>query len=480
MMPNFKKTGPFSFVADRDGDMKVPAEVIASDILMRSLRESKNEGSLQQLLNVAMMPGIIWKALAMPDVHQGYGFPIGGVAAFDAEEGLVSPGGVGYDINCGIMLLKTDLAYNEVKPKTPEIVDRLFSSIPTGNNKSGMQLNSSSLIEKIAREGCMWAEEMGYCTSEDRARMEDGGSLPVNSSSPLSASAKSRGMNQLLSIGGGNHFIEVQRVDHISDTQKAKILGIEEGQVMVMVHTGSRGLGHQVATDFMQLLSSKAEGSVIHPKDPQLNSAHIKSRLAERYLDAMNSAANFAHVNRALIMWKIRKIFSDIFGMDEYRVSLLYSLSHNMVKIENHNVDGSNIDLVVHRKGATRAFGPSRFSVKSPFSLTGQPVIVPGDMGTASYLLSGIDSNDSISLESACHGAGRIMSRHTALSSFKYSDIITDLKKSDIVAKAATRNGLIEESPGNYKNIDEVVRVASESGISCIVCRMKPMGVIKG
>ena len=230
----------------------------------------------------------------------------------------------------------------------------------------------------------------------------------------------------------------------------------------------------------MQLLSSKPEGSVIHPKDSQLISAHIKSRLAGRYLDAMNAAANFASVNRALIMWKIRKIFSDIFRVDEYRISLLYSLSHNMAKIENHNVDGNKIDLVVHRKGATRAFGPSRFPESSPFSLTGQPVIVPGDMGTASYLLSGMDNNDSISLESACHGAGRIMSRHSALSSFRYSDIIADLKKADIVAMAATHNGLIEESPGNYKNIDEVVRVAAGSGISGIVCRMKPMGVIKG
>ncbi len=460
--------------------MKVPAEVIASDTLMQSLKESKNEGSLKQLLNVAMMPGIIWKALAMPDVHQGYGFPIGGVAAFDAEEGLVSPGGVGYDINCGIMLLKTDLDYNEVKPKITEIVDRLFSSVPTGNNKSGMKLNGTSVIEEIAREGCIWAEENGYCTSGDRDRMEDRGSLPVNSSSPLSASAKSRGMNQLLSIGGGNHFIEVQKVDRVSDQQKSKILGVEEGQVMIMIHTGSRGLGHQVATDFMQLLSSKPEGSVIHPKDPQLISAHIKSRLAGRYLDAMNAAANFASVNRALIMWKIRKIFSDIFRMDEYEISPLYSLSHNMAKIENHNVDGNKIDMVVHRKGATRAFGPSRFPESSPFSLTGQPVIVPGDMGTASYLLSGNDNNDCISLESACHGAGRIMSRHTALSSFRYSDIIADLKKADIVARAATNNGLVEESPGNYKNIDEVVRVAAESGISGIVCRMKPMGVIKG
>jgi tRNA-splicing ligase RtcB len=479
-MAIFKKTGPFSFTAEREGEMKVPAEVIASDTLMQSLKESKNEGSLKQLLNVAMMPGIIWKALAMPDVHQGYGFPIGGVAAFDAEEGLVSPGGVGYDINCGIMLLKTDLDYNEVKPKITEIVDRLFSSVPTGNNKSGMKLNGTSVIEEIAREGCIWAEENGYCTSGDRDRMEDRGSLPVNSSSPLSASAKSRGMNQLLSIGGGNHFIEVQKVDRVSDQQKSKILGVEEGQVMIMIHTGSRGLGHQVATDFMQLLSSKPEGSVIHPKDPQLISAHIKSRLAGRYLDAMNAAANFASVNRALIMWKIRKIFSDIFRMDEYEISPLYSLSHNMAKIENHNVDGNKIDMVVHRKGATRAFGPSRFPESSPFSLTGQPVIVPGDMGTASYLLSGNDNNDCISLESACHGAGRIMSRHTALSSFRYSDIIADLKKADIVARAATNNGLVEESPGNYKNIDEVVRVAAESGISGIVCRMKPMGVIKG
>ena len=479
-MAIFKKTGPFSFTAEREDEMKVPAEVIASDTLMQSLKESKNEGSLKQLLNVAMMPGIIWKALAMPDVHQGYGFPIGGVAAFDAEEGLVSPGGVGYDINCGIMLLKTDLNYNEVKPKITEIVDRLFSSVPTGNNKSGMKLNDTSVIEEIARQGCFWAEENGYCTSGDRDRMEDRGSLPVNSSSPLSASAKARGMNQLLSIGGGNHFIEVQKVDRVSDQQKSKILGVEEGQVMIMIHTGSRGLGHQVATDFMQLLSSKPEGSVIHPKDPQLISAHIKSRLAGRYLDAMNAAANFASVNRALIMWKIRKIFSDIFRVDEYEISLLYSLSHNMAKIENHSVDGNKIDLVVHRKGATRAFGPSRFPESSPFSLTGQPVIVPGDMGTASYLLSGKDNNDSISLESACHGAGRIMSRHTALSSFRYTDIIADLKRADIVARAATHNGLIEESTGNYKNIDEVVRVAAESGISGIVCRMKPMGVIKG
>ncbi|EQD64033.1 protein belonging to Uncharacterized protein family UPF0027, partial [mine drainage metagenome] len=330
--------------------------------------------------------------------------------------------------------------------------------------------------------GVEWSIAKGYCTEEDSYRMEDRGSLAVKTTRSISEKAKSRGLNQLLSIGSGNHFIEIQRVDNIFDQAAASKFGLFTDEVTVMAHTGSRGLGHQVATDYLKTLSERPEGSIIHPVDSQLISAHIKSKIAQDYLDAMNGAANFAFVNRSLILWKIRQIFSRILGTkeDDPAIRLVYALSHNMAKFEEHIISGRRQNVIIHRKGATRAFSSGNPTLPSQFAETGQPVIVPGDMGTASYLLTGSKGNDLISFESSCHGAGRMMSRHQAVAKFKYSDVANDLESRGILVKSATRKGLVEEAPGSYKDIEGVIRVIAGSGISLPTCRLKPLGVIKG
>ncbi len=475
----FSKKDEFRYGAFDPSTMNVEAEVIASDFLMRSIEK---DGSLQQLVNVAMLPGLAGKVIAMPDIHQGYGFPIGGTAAFDQDEGLVSPGGVGYDINCGMLLIKTDIKFQEIADSIPQITDRLYHDIPAGNQKSAIKNISMRDLESVCSSGSEWAMENGYCTEKDRERMEDYGSIEIETLRPLSNMARQRGINQLLTIGSGNHFVEIQRVQSVIDQKKAAELGIFKDQVMVMVHTGSRGLGHQVASDFMKLVQSGHEGSILHPIDRQLNSAHIKSRIAADYLNAMNAAANFAYVNRAMILWKIRNVFRSClsFHDDDMKIELVYALSHNMAKFEEHVISGKRRRVVMHRKGSTRAFGPGHPELGGLLSRTGQPVIVPGDMGTASYVLVGNESNESLSYGTCCHGAGRMMSRKSATEKFQYNSVMQALTEAGITVKSSTKKGVVEEAPGSYKNIDSVIDAVSGSGIAKPVCRNLPVGVIKG
>jgi tRNA-splicing ligase RtcB len=479
MPVGFHKVDDYRYSAYDMSRMNVPAEVFASDAIMEA---SKRDSSLNQLLNITSLPGIVGRAIAMPDIHQGYGFPIGGVALFDFDEGLVSPGGVGYDINCGVILIRTGLDAKDVSPYVKELVDSLFREIPVGFNKAGLRNVSRHDIEQICLSGVKWSIDKGYINEEDSLKMEDRGSLLVESTSTISEEAKARGLNQLLSIGSGNHFIEIQRVDKILDNSAASKLGIFEGEVMVMAHTGSRGLGHQVATDYLKALSERPEGTIMHPEDSQLISAHIKSRIAHDYMEAMNSAANFAFANRSLILWKVRQIISQVLrtASDDPSIQLVYALSHNMAKVEDHLIDGKLQKVIIHRKGATRAFSSENPSLEGIFKAIGQPVIVPGDMGTASYLLTASKGNDAVSFESSCHGAGRTMSRHQSASRFSYAEVSGNLLAMGIRVRSATRKGLVEEAPGSYKDIEDVIEVTSKSQISKPTCKLKPLGVIKG
>lgn len=479
MNAEFARKSEFTWEAFDPEVMKVPARVFASDSIMEKVR---GDGSLNQLLNVASLPGIVGIAMAMPDIHQGYGFPIGGVAAFDQENGIISPGGVGYDINCGVTLLKSNLFFKDIGSQVKDLVGKLFAEIPTGANKGGMRNLSSKDLDDIISTGLRWLLERGYCTEQDLESTEDMGSLPVDIPSAVSGQARTRGQPQLMSLGSGNHFLEIQRVDRIIDEDACRKMGIQKDQIVVMTHTGSRGLGHQVATDYLRTLSSNPEGVVKHPRDPQLVSAQIKSKTAERYLSAMNAAANFAFANRGFLAWKTRKVFSEVLRMqpEDLGMSMIYGISHNMAKLEEQVISGKRSKVVIHRKGATRAFPPGSKMLNRQFSELGQPVLVPGDMGTASYLLLALNGNETISMSSSCHGAGRNMSRHKAKATFRFGEVLRELSNRGITAKSSSQSGIVEEAPGSYKDIDEVVRVVHGAGISKMVCRMVPIGVIKG
>lgn len=465
-------------VSDSSAGMRVPAYVHASEKLMKQIR---NDRSLEQLINVSTLPGITGSAVAMPDIHQGYGFPIGGVAAFDGEEGLISPGGVGYDINCGVSLIRSDLNFSDIKSKLTNLVENMFSTVPTGTGKKGLKVTHSQM-EDIMTGGLKWAVENNYATEDDILRTELGGSLRVNSTKSISGRALQRGMPQLMTLGAGNHFLEIQKVDKIYRPEVARSFGItSEGQITVMIHTGSRGFGHQVATDFLNILNSGTQDSIISPRDRQLVSAHIKSRTGENYLDSMSAAANFAYVNRQLITHAVRNVFEEVLKMkqEEIKMGLVYGLAHNIARFEEHEVDGTWKKVIVHRKGATRAF-PSKLMKDGVFSEFGHPVLIPGDMGSASYVLVGKNENLKLSFGSSCHGAGRSMSRHESLRTYTSSQIKNRLREIGVVAKSASDRVLVEEAPGSYKDVDEVVRSAEGAGLTDVVARMVPVGVIKG
>ncbi len=465
-------------IHDESAGMNVPAYVYASEKLIDQIR---NDKSLEQLVNVSTLPGIVGRAVAMPDIHQGYGFPIGGVAAFDYEEGLVSPGGVGYDINCGVSLLRTSLSFDEIKSRMRDLIDGLFGAVPTGTGKKGLRVKSSEL-DDILFSGLKWALENGYANENDLRSTELGGSLKVSRIDRISGRARERGMPQLMTLGAGNHFLEVQRVDEIYHPEIARTFGIEhKGQVTIMIHTGSRGFGHQVATDFLNILNSGVEGVVTSPRDRQLISAHIKSRVADDYLESMSAAANFAYVNRQLIADGVRKVFSGVLGQahEEMGMDVVYSLAHNIARVEEHSIDGKRKKLVVHRKGATRAF-PGGHVQSENFREFGHPVLIPGDMGSASYVLVGKQDNLERSFGSSCHGAGRSMSRHQSLRTHSSQQVKKMLNEIGVIARSASDRVLVEEAPGSYKNVDEVVRSAEGARLTDVVARLVPVGVIKG
>jgi len=446
------------------------------------LEKSLEEGSIDQVANVAALPGIVGSSLAMPDIHTGYGFSIGGVAAFDLSEGIISPGGVGYDINCGVRLLRTNLYKEDVAPKIKELVANFYRDIPTGvGSKGNLRLNSDE-HRKVLLKGARWVVEKGFGEKEDLERTESQGCIEGADPDLISSKAYERGRAQLGTLGSGNHFTEIQYVDEIYDESIANALGLFDRQITVMIHTGSRGFGHQVCTDFLEVMQKAVQKYGIVLPDRELACAPFDSPEARDYLACMRSAANFAWANRQFIMHWVKESFMNIFkaGPNMIGMSLIYDVAHNIAKIEEHIVKGQKRKLVGHRKGATRAFPPGHPELPAAYKHIGQPVIIPGDMGRASYVLAGTERGMTESVGSNCHGAGRLMSRHQAIRRAKGRAISREMEDMGIIVRSAGRETLAEEMPEAYKDVSNVVDVVHNAGLSRKVARLRPLGVIKG
>lgn len=441
------------------GDMRVPARVYTSEAM---LDDVVGDRSLDQLVNVTTLPGIQKYAVAMPDVHEGYGFPIGGVAAVDADEGVISPGGIGYDINCGVRVLRSSLTIDDLRPALKKLAHSLAREIPSGVGRGGPLALKGDDLDRVLREGAARAVEIGFGDPDDLERIESRGTLEGADASAVSSDAKRRGGDQLGTIGSGNHFVEVDVVETIYDEDEAERFGVQRDQIVLQIHTGSRGLGHQVATDSIRAMMKAMPQYGITVADRELACAPLRSPEGLRYLTAMAGAANFAFANRQIITARLRRAWQHELGKDE-RLEILYDVAHNVAKIEEY--DGRK--LVVHRKGATRAF-------------PGQPVLIPGSMGTASYLLVGREKAMSESFGSSCHGAGRVMSRTEAKRKINAGELRSRLERLGIIAEAASAKGLVEEAPEAYKDVDAVVEVVAQAGIAGKVARLKPVAVIKG
>jgi tRNA-splicing ligase RtcB len=470
----------FEIPQDYKPAMRTSGLIFADDRLMESIRRDK---APEQVANVATMPGIVGRSMAMPDIHWGYGFPIGGVAAFDVNEGVISPGGIGYDINCGVRLIRTDLTAEEVKPRIKDLVDAIFRLVPSGVGQGGMVRVTRPELERICRDGVAWALDEGYARSDDLPHIEAEGCLPDADPSRVSDRAFARGRGEVGSLGGGNHFLEIQRVDRVHDEAAARSLGIDrEGQVTVMVHCGSRGFGHQIATDYIRVCEAAVRKYDIVLPDRQLACAPIGSREGEDYWKAMCCGANFAWTNRQVITHGIRQAFEAVFrrSADAMGLDIVYDVCHNIGKVEEHVVDGRRVKVVVHRKGATRAFPPDHPETPAKYKAVGQPVLIPGDMGTSSFVLVGLPTAMERSFGSSCHGAGRQMSRTAATRKYNAGDVTAKLADRGIYLHAASRKGIVEEAPGAYKNVEDVVRVAQGAGLTKIVARLRPIGVMKG
>ena len=461
--------------------MRVPGIIYADDTLMRAIATDQ---SLEQVANVATLPGIVYASLAMPDIHWGYGFPIGGVAATRFPEGVISPGGVGFDINCGVRLLRTDLTEDDVQGQITRLMDTLFTNIPTGIGSKGMLRLKAKEVDRVMVEGARWAVEHGYGDPADIAVTEESGRIAGADPSAVGDRPRKRGAPQLGSLGSGNHFLEVQAVEEIHDTAAAKTLGIDAvGQVTVLIHTGSRGLGHQVCSDYLKVMEEAARKYDIRLPDRQLACAPLDTREGKDYLAAMQCAANFAWANRQVITHWTRESFEAVFGRSwqEMGMRQVYDVTHNIAKIETHRIDGKNLKLCVHRKGATRAFAAGHPAVPSQYQGIGQPVLIPGDMGRYSYLAVGGERAMELAFGSTCHGAGRTRSRSQTKKMLKGRDIRKELQERGIIARASGGwRSLAEEASEAYKDVAEVVQVAHDAGLSRMVARMRPLGVIKG
>lgn len=462
---------PVGYVAG----MRVPGRIFLSESLGKILEA----GAVQQLANVATLPGILKHSLAMPDIHWGYGFPIGGVAAFSVDEGVISPGGVGFDINCGVRLLTTPLQHKDVTGRR-DLIEELFMAVPTGVGAKSAQKVSLRSLEGMMAQGAQWAVRAGYGVERDLLRCEEGGFMKSADSRPVSDKAKQRGIPQGGTLGSGNHFLELQVVQEIFHPEAARAFGISLGQVCCMIHCGSRGLGHQVCTDHIKALESATKKYHITIPDRQLACAPITSTEGMAYFSAMASAANYAWANRQMITHSTREVLSKTFRIEYDEMPLVYDVAHNVAKFEEHLVDGKSMKVCVHRKGATRSFGPGTADLPAELSSIGQPVIIPGSMGTSSYILRGTRTAMERTFGSTCHGAGRIMSRTQAKKMKSGREIVADLLKQNIIVRAHSENSIADEAPGVYKSSEEVVNVVHEVGLSRLVARLSPIGVIKG
>ncbi len=460
---NLKQITPFIWEIPKNfrADMKVPARIFVSEKMLDEILKDK---SLEQLINVATLPGIQKYALVMPDAHEGYGFPIGGVAAMEFPDGIISPGGIGYDINCGVRLLKSNLTDKDLNSHQGLLAKRLFEEIPSGVGRGGRLKLDFKKLDQVLKHGASWVITQGYGEDEDLKHLESKGCLENANPDKVSQHAKERGMDQLGTMGAGNHFVEVDKVDEIFDPQTARIFGLTQNQVVILIHTGSRGLGHQVATDYIRImLSSMPKHNIVLP-DRELACAPLSSEEGTSYFNAMAASANFAWANRQLITYEVRKVFQEMFNE---KLSILYDVAHNIAKIEEHEINGQMKKVIVHRKGATRAF-------------ENQPVIIPGSMGTASYVLCGTSKGMKESFGSSCHGAGRTMSRHEAKRQISGKKLKIELESEGIFIQAGSISGLAEEAPLAYKDIHDVVDVVSNIGIAEKVAKLKPVVVIKG
>lgn len=460
--------------------MRVPGLIYADEALLEHIVQDK---ALEQVANVAFLPGIVGRSLAMPDIHWGYGFPVGGVAATDVETGVVSPGGIGFDINCGARLLLTNLREEEVRPHIEDLANRLFRNIPSGVGSEGKIRLSQKEVSQILVDGARWAVAQGFGTPQDLEVIEEGGAMSGADPDLVSDRAKKRGAPQIGTLGSGNHFLEVQVVEEVYDPAVAQVFGLQgPGQVVVFFHTGSRGLGHQTCEDYLKIMEAAAVRYGIQLPDRQLACAPVRSQEGRNYLAAMAAAANFAWANRQLITHWTRETFQLVFGRSwsELGMDMVYDVAHNIAKMEPYPVDGKRRTLCVHRKGATRAFPPGHADVPEKYRAAGQPVLIPGDMGRYSYLLAGTERAMEESFGSTCHGAGRMQSRTAAKKSLQGVDLVQVLRQKGITVKVANRGLLAEEASQAYKDVKDVVRVVDRAGISHSVARMRPMAVIKG
>lgn len=465
----------------RHGAMRTDGLVYASEDMIEVIKQDQ---SLQQVANVATLPGIVGYSMAMPDIHWGYGFPIGGVAAFDIERGVVSPGGVGYDINCGVRLMTTGISRKDLTDEDIKaLVDALFRNIPSGVGSSRKDFSlSQKELKGVLAEGALWAVRKGFGVESDIDRIEERGCITWADPGHVSNKALERGKAQLGTLGSGNHFIEIGFIEEVYDEKAAKAFGLFLDQLTVFVHTGSRGLGHQVCDDFIGLFLKASEKYGIDLPDRQLCCAPIKSKEGQAYLGAMGAAANFAFANRQMISHWVRETFEQFFKdtSDRLHIRLLYDIAHNIAKIENHVYSNENISVCVHRKGATRSFGPERSEVPAPYRHIGQPVLIPGDMGRYSYILVGTQQAMEETFGSTCHGAGRLLSRNQAIKAAKSRSIHQELAGRGIYVRGASKATIKEEMPEAYKDVSDVVEVVHNAGISKKVARLRPVGVMKG
>ena len=476
-----KKIGENQYQIDADSNlgMKVPVRIYADESLLQKMLSDR---TIMQARNVASIPGIVGHSVVLPDGHEGYGFPVGGVAAMDAEEGMISPGGVGYDINCGVRLLRSNLSEETVRSKLKELVTDLFSSIPSGVGSKGAVKLTHSELDEVLVNGVNWAIEHGYGSSNDSDVCEENGQIKNADPNKVSDKARKRGAPQLGSLGSGNHFLEVQKVAEIHDEEAANRMGIKEGTITVLIHCGSRGFGHQVCSDYLRVSEQAMEKYNIHLPDRELACVPNTSEEGESYRKAMFAALNFAWSNRQMITHWTRNSFERVFNQSEsdLDMKLVYDVAHNIAKVEKHKVDGKERKLVIHRKGATRAFPANRDEIPMKYRDLGQPVLVPGSMGTASWILLGKPNSMNLSFGSTAHGAGRTMSRSKARRDFTEADVKKSLNDKGIFIKALTRDGVVEETPDAYKDVNAVVNVSHNLGIATKVAKLVPIGVIKG
>ncbi len=474
-----KKISDYVWEIPKTGCMRVPGRIYASERLLRDIQADK---SLEQVVNVAHLPGIEKYSIAMPDIHWGYGFPIGGVAAMDAEEGVISPGGVGYDINCGVRLMSTNVSEEELRPKLQELIAELFRTVPCGVGRRGDIRLTDKDYRQTVEKGAAWAVERGYGEEEDLEAIEDHGHLPGGDLDAVSQKARTRGSDAIGTLGSGNHFLEIDVVDEVMNPRVAEAFGLWKGQVCALIHCGSRGFGHQICSDYIDKMLSYMKREGIRLPDNQLACAHIRSTEGRQYLAAFTAAVNYAWTNRQIIMHYVRNAFGKVLGASpgELGARLVYDVSHNIAKFETHEVDGRKKLLCVHRKGATRAFPAGHELLPERYRRVGQPVLVPGDMGRASFVLVGTEDALRETFGTCCHGAGRVLSRRKAVKQTQGRNLVEELRKMGIIVMATGKRTVREEAPEAYKYVGDVCDVLHNAGIAKKVARLRPIGVVKG